>query len=263
MVALVEVPPETVWAHSARCTEAAEHPIADLYARDSRPNVNDCADELVADREARLNLHASVKDMEVRPADPCLLDADDRIRLAHTYRVRFVDDTDLFGSLNGQSSHRFHLSTRRFTSARNWDASAPSSARWSQLSPRMQIGRIAIESLPSESVITTGRLTTASRSRIATCGWLMIGVAMIEPYWPGLVIVNVAPATSSGTSCFERARLARSRIRLARPSGARSCASWTTGTIRPSSPSETAMPRLTESSKREYFSPSIHALSAG
>ena len=41
--------------------------------------------------------------------------------------------------------------------------------------------RIAIESLPSSSVTTTGRLTTASVSRIATCGWLMTGVAMIEP----------------------------------------------------------------------------------
>ena len=41
--------------------------------------------------------------------------------------------------------------------------------------------RIAIESLPSSSVITTGRLTTASVSRIATCGWLITGVAMIEP----------------------------------------------------------------------------------
>ena len=41
------------------------------------------------------------------------------------------------------------------------------------------------------SATTTGRLTTASRSRIATCGWLMIGVARIAPNWPGLVIVNV------------------------------------------------------------------------
>ena len=57
----------------------------------------------------------------------------------------------------------------------------------------MRIGRIAIDSLPSASVTTTGRLTIASRSRIATCGWLMIGVAMIVPNWPGLVIVNVPP----------------------------------------------------------------------
>ena len=43
------------------------------------------------------------------------------------------------------------------------------------------IERIAIESVPSSSVITTGRLTIASVSRIATCGWLITGVARIEP----------------------------------------------------------------------------------
>ena len=41
--------------------------------------------------------------------------------------------------------------------------------------------RIAIESLPSSSVTTTGRLTTASVSRMPTCGRLITGVAMIEP----------------------------------------------------------------------------------
>src|SRR3954468_19360295 len=54
--------------------------------------------------------------------------------------------------------------------ARNCAAATPSSARWSHDSPRMHMGRIAIESLPSASVTTTARLTTASRSRIATCG---------------------------------------------------------------------------------------------
>ena len=65
---------------------------------------------------------------------------------------------------------------------------------------------MAIESLPSLSVMTTGRFTTASKSRIATWGRLMIGVAMIEPYCPGLVIVKVAPCTSSGESCRARSR---------------------------------------------------------
>ena len=61
-------------------------------------------------------------------------------------------------------------------------------------------------SFPSASVTTTGRLTTASTSRIATCGWLMTGVAMSVPNWPGFVIVNVPPRTSSGTSSPARAR---------------------------------------------------------
>src|SRR3954463_502808 len=71
------------------------------------------------------------------------------------------------------------------------------------------MGRIAMLSLPSASVMTTGRLTTASRSRIATCGWLMIGVAASAPYWPGFVIVNVPPRTSSGCSSRSRARRGR------------------------------------------------------
>ena len=73
----------------------------------------------------------------------------------------------------------------------------------------------------------------------------MIGVAMIEPYWPGLVIVNVPPRTSSAVSSRARARVARSRIRAASPSTDSSWASWITGTISPSSPSDTAIPRLT------------------
>ena len=98
-------------------------------------------------------------------------------------------------------------------------------------------------------MITTGRLTTASVSRIATCGWLITGVAMIEPAPPGLVIVNVPPRTSSGVELRRRARArAMSLIRAARPSTESSWASRMTGTIRPSSPSATAMPRCTRPS---------------
>src|SRR5215210_3874114 len=140
------------------------------------------------------------------------------------------------------------------SAARNCAASAPSSARWSQDMQRYVMCRIAIESLPSSSVSTTGRLTTASVSRIATWGWLITGVAMIEPYPPGLVIVNDPPRTSSGDSSPPRARRAMSLMRAARPSTEYCCASRMTGTIRPlsspplrSSPSETAMPRCTPS----------------
>ena len=90
----------------------------------------------------------------------------------------------------------------------------------------------------------------------------MIGVAMIDPYWPGLVIVKVPPYTSSGVSCRDRARRAISRIRAASPSTDSSCARGTTGTISPSSPSDTAIPRFT-SLWRVYFSPSSHAFIAG
>ena len=56
--------------------------------------------------------------------------------------------------------------------------------------------------------ITTGRFTIASRSRIATCGWLMIGVASTAPNWPGLVIVKVPPLHVVGLSAPARARSA-------------------------------------------------------
>ena len=59
---------------------------------------------------------------------------------------------------------------------------------------------------------TTGRFSTLPMPRIATCGWLMIGMPNSAPKTPGLVIVNVPPATSSGLSCFARARFARSAI---------------------------------------------------
>src|SRR5215207_3710095 len=78
-------------------------------------------------------------------------------------------------------AHACHASIRAAKLFKNVAASAPSSARWSQDMQRYIIERMAIESLPSSSVITTGRLTIASVSRIATCGWLITGVAMIEP----------------------------------------------------------------------------------
>ena len=50
---------------------------------------------------------------------------------------------------------------------------------------------------PDASLSTTGRFTTAPVPRIATCGWLMIGVSSSEPLLPVLVIVKV-PCTTEG-----------------------------------------------------------------
>src|SRR3990172_7991868 len=58
---------------------------------------------------------------------------------------------------------------------------------------------MAIESLPSPSVTTTARLVIVSVDRMATLGRLMIGADMNDPYGPGLVMVNVDPAMSSGS----------------------------------------------------------------
>ena len=59
--------------------------------------------------------------------------------------------------------------------ARNNDTYAPSTARWSQLTPRMPVEWMAMDSDPSGCVTTTGRRAMPSVARIATCGWLMIG----------------------------------------------------------------------------------------
>ncbi len=97
--------------------------------------------------------------------------------------------------------------------------------------------------MPIASSTTTGRFSMVPTPRMATCGWLMIGMPNWAPNWPGFVIVKVPPCTSSGFSRFERARSATSAMARLRPSRFFSSAFLTTGTISPSS-SATAMPRL-------------------
>ncbi len=49
---------------------------------------------------------------------------------------------------------------------------------------------------------TTGRFSIVPMPRIATCGWLMMGVPKRLPKTPGFVTVNVPPCTSSTLSFF-------------------------------------------------------------
>jgi hypothetical protein len=58
--------------------------------------------------------------------------------------------------------------------------------------------RIAMTSPKTGSSMTMGRFLIAPVARIATCGWFMMGVPMIEPSEPMLVTVNVPPWISSG-----------------------------------------------------------------
>jgi hypothetical protein len=102
--------------------------------------------------------------------------------------------------------------------------------------------RTEMLSLPCSSVTTTGRFTTAPTPRIATCGWLMIGVSNSAPLLPRLVIEKVAPDSSSGEILLVRVRSATSAILRAMPAIERSPASLIVGTISPRSVS-TAMPR--------------------
>ena len=88
--------------------------------------------------------------------------------------------------------------------------------------------------------------------RIATCGWLMTGVAKILPKLPKLVIENVPPCTSSGFNWRERARVAKSTMERCRPATFFSSALRITGTMRPPS-SATAMPILMSDSRRCFY----------
>ena len=64
-------------------------------------------------------------------------------------------------------------------------------------------------------------------------GWLMMGTDSSDPYGPGFVIVNVAPATSSGCNECERARAARSAMARAIPGTFMASTLRITGTMRP------------------------------
>ena len=68
--------------------EAAEHAVADRHPGDVLARREDGADELVADREAGLDLHAAVVDVQVRAADAARLDRDDRVRRGPATRAR-------------------------------------------------------------------------------------------------------------------------------------------------------------------------------
>ena len=96
------------------------------------------------------------------------------------------------------------------------------------------------------SSITTGSFPPLPTPRMATCGWLITGVAKTLPKLPKFVIENVPPCTSSGLNCRERARVARSTMERCRPTTFFSSALRITGTIRPFS-SATAMPILMSS----------------
>ena len=71
-------------------------------------------------------------------------------------------------------------------------------------------------------ITTTGRLTMAPVPRMATCGWLMIGVSKSAPLLPVLVMVNAPPARSSGVILLFRVRSATFAMARARPAMLRS-----------------------------------------
>lgn len=87
-----------------------------------------------------------------------------------------------------------------FTLTRNCTASLPSSRRWSYVRARYIIGLIS--TLPFTA---TGRSLMACSPRTALCGRLMIGVPIMEPNTPPLLMVKDPPAMSSMVNLPSRA----------------------------------------------------------
>ena len=79
----------------ARGLEAAEHAVADGDLRDRVAGGDHLADVLVPDREAGLDLHAPVEDVQVRPADAGRLDPHDRVVGREQLGLGAVVDPDL------------------------------------------------------------------------------------------------------------------------------------------------------------------------
>src|SRR5581483_9226305 len=128
-----------------------------------------------------------------------------RLRCGH------VVHTDSRKSSPGVSSAALISATKRA-------ASKPSTTRWSTEIDRFMRSRITI-SLPEAE--TAGRLATLCTPRIATSGWLMIGVAITPPSAPRLVMVNVEPISSSRVALPVRVASARRAISCARSTSER------------------------------------------
>ena len=75
--------------------EAAEHAVADRDPLDIVAGCQHGADELVADREARLDRHPPVEDVQIRPADPARLDPHHRVVGGDDLGVGLLLDPDL------------------------------------------------------------------------------------------------------------------------------------------------------------------------
>src|SRR4029453_4597919 len=87
------------------------------------------------------------------------------------------------------------------TVARNSDAVAPSTERWSIVSVMSMRGWIS--SSPST---TTARSSIAPTARMPAWGGLRTAVKLSTPYMPRLEIVNVPPSRSSARSLPSRVR---------------------------------------------------------
>ena len=105
LVALVELLAPAEEALAAGGAVGAEDAVADRDPAHVVAGGDHLADELVADHEARLDLHPAVVDVEVGAADAARLDPDDRVVGREQLGIRDLVDPDLARRLEGDRSH--------------------------------------------------------------------------------------------------------------------------------------------------------------
>ena len=89
------------------------------------------------------------------------------------------------------------FSSRFLTRCRKLAPTEPSITRWSTVRLRVIIGRMTIS--PPR---TTARSSMVVTPRMATSGWLIMGVKLSIPYMPRFVMVKVPPYHFHGQAAF-------------------------------------------------------------
>src|SRR5690606_33310191 len=154
------------------------------------------------------------------------------------------------------NNNRAGSSSNCFTRTRKLTDSRPSITRWSYDRSIYSMDRIT--TCPFSA---TGRSMMLCIPRMADCGALMMGVDIIEPKTPPLVMVKVPPVISSMVSLLSRALVASSTTAFSMAWSESESVFRMTGTTNPFG-ADTAIETSTKS-LYTISSPSIRALTAG
>ena len=155
LLAAVVVAAQAGGAGRAGGVEAAEHPVADGDPLDVVAGRQHRADELVADREARLDRDPAVVDVEVGAADPARLDPDQGLVGGADLGIGLLLDPDLAGRLEGDGAHR---RANRIARPRQASADAVTPATWKRSELAVGAGGLGDPRLQRQLLLEVGRL---------------------------------------------------------------------------------------------------------